>query len=74
LGFAICFESLKRVQRLVEAQVLDSLQEVQHVAMRAAAKTVEGSRLRKYRERRRVIVVERAKTHKGRSGRPEFDI
>src|SRR5713101_1573840 len=39
-GFVIRMEPFKHVERLPEAQMLDSSQEVQHVAMRAAAVAV----------------------------------
>lgn len=52
-GFAIRLEPVKHVERLPEAQMFDSLQEVQYVAVRAAAVAVEGFRLGVNRELRR---------------------
>src|SRR5713101_8439516 len=42
LGFIIRLEPLKHVERLPEAQMFDPLREVQHIAVSAAAITVEG--------------------------------
>src|SRR5229473_4120664 len=41
-GFAILLEPFKHAERLPEAQMFDPLQEVQHVAVGAAAVAVEG--------------------------------
>src|SRR5229473_8280837 len=41
-GFAIRLEPFKHAERLPEAQMFDPLQEVQHVAVGAAAVAVEG--------------------------------
>src|SRR5216684_814967 len=67
-GFAIRLEPFKHAERLAEAQVLDSLQEVQHVAVGAAAVAMERCRLGVNRERRSVIFVKRTEADQGDSG------
>ncbi len=67
-------EPFKHAERLPEAQMFDSLQEVQHVAVRAAAVAMERCRFRIDRKRRRVIFVKGAKTDQGDSGAAQFHV
>src|SRR6266849_7174097 len=62
-GFAILLEPFKHAERLPEAQMFDSLQEVQHVAVGATAEAMKIALPGIDRERGIMVVVEGAEAH-----------